>query len=1100
MALEQAGVQLVAQGAAAFDTDMASASKAVAGFGAAADKSAVLAQDAAGRWRTSTGRFATDAEKAAAGVAPLPTAAKAAGDAAKKAGDDAEKGGHGFDVFGQIAIGALRKVGSLAVDAMAQASKATIGFLKDSVSVAGDFQQGMLNFQAVAGKDVDAKGLRQFHDLFIQLGKDLPVSTSEVEQAATEMVKGGIDPATIAAGGLKQGIQFAAAAMGGDLVKAAEISSKIVGGWSDVNATAADKAAFLTHATDMLTKAANASATDVEGLSRGIFNAQGIARTAGVPFDDLTTTLAELAPRFASSSEAGDSLKNMIARLQPTTKPATEAMQALGLYTDDTGSKFYDAQGNFIGFQKSSQLLQDSLKGLTKEQQAATLQQIFGNDAMGSASALAELGAQGYQNMADALTKANGVQASAALTQAGFNTSLENAKGSIEALQITIGEALLPVLGSLLNDYIAPGINAITDWTTSILKADDPLLAFTQSIDTLMPGLGSIIGYITTLVTEGDDMNDFLATTPALFQGLVSGVQDAIAEFSRLSDAFDTGGVSGMIDQLIADITAALPDIEAALAGWGQALVDWAIAATPQLFKALDDLLGQAEAWVKEQAPGWGRQLVAWANEFVVWIPDAIPPFLVALNTLSAQFIAWIGEQAQPLLKRLGDWASAFVAWIVPATVTFLAEWPKMFDQFLDWIGNAVGPLLKQLGDWALSFIQWIAPMIPPFLVALGGIALAIGVWVIETAAVLAVKIKDKWLPAIIGWIVTDAIPGLYNALKSFLDVIDDWVHDTERNIGEWMVDVGTSAVDGIKEGLSDAWGSLTHWLTDKAHSMVKAVLDAIGAGSPATEFMPVGQFATMGIMQGFESTWPQLLDLVSSLGDSLISQADSIASDVQDSIASAFGAGANIDRQKIKNLDALTGLSAKTQAMEREQFDQATRQAEQMADPKQAAEYFKLRSEQIIELGKLTDQIAKTTDEDEHDRLVARYQLINDAQLKEQQQLTAQQSGGGQLASLANNIRDLLNNASMPGILNNATVAQLAAYLDQITAQIDQAAHTAPAMLQGLANPVATPAQIASGGITTSYSQSTTLNMPVYTNQSPAVLQQSLAIAGSLL
>jgi hypothetical protein len=33
------------------------------------------------------------------------------------------------------------------------------------------------------------------------------------------MIKGGIDPAIVAAGGLKQNIQFAAAAMDGDLVE-----------------------------------------------------------------------------------------------------------------------------------------------------------------------------------------------------------------------------------------------------------------------------------------------------------------------------------------------------------------------------------------------------------------------------------------------------------------------------------------------------------------------------------------------------------------------------------------------------------------------------------------------------------------------------------------------------------------------------------------------------------------------------------------------------------------------------------------------------------------------------------------------------------------
>jgi TP901 family phage tail tape measure protein len=117
--------------------------------------------------------------------------------------------------------------------------------------------------------------------------------------------------------------------MDGDLAQAAEISAKILGGWTSAAATAQERTDFLTHSTDLMTKAANASAVDVKGLSQGIFNAQGIAKTAGVSFDDLTTTLATLAPRFASSSEAGNSLKNMIARLQPTTDPAADAMRGL---------------------------------------------------------------------------------------------------------------------------------------------------------------------------------------------------------------------------------------------------------------------------------------------------------------------------------------------------------------------------------------------------------------------------------------------------------------------------------------------------------------------------------------------------------------------------------------------------------------------------------------------------------------------------------------------------------------------------------------------------------------------------------------------------
>src|SRR5678810_766265 len=93
----------------------------------------------------------------------------------------------------QIMIGALRQVGALATNALMQAGRALIGFGQDSLKLAGDFDQGMRQFQVAAGQGLDTKGIEEFHDLFLQLGKDLPVSTAEVQQAATEMVKGGLD-------------------------------------------------------------------------------------------------------------------------------------------------------------------------------------------------------------------------------------------------------------------------------------------------------------------------------------------------------------------------------------------------------------------------------------------------------------------------------------------------------------------------------------------------------------------------------------------------------------------------------------------------------------------------------------------------------------------------------------------------------------------------------------------------------------------------------------------------------------------------------------------------------------------------------------------
>jgi TP901 family phage tail tape measure protein len=407
-----------------------------------------------------------------------------------------------------IAVGALHKVGEIAVSAFMQAGRAAVGFFKDSISAAGDFEAGMNTFTAVAGGALDEAGLKtkDFRDLFLQLGKELPVSTAEVQQAATEMIKGGIDPATIAAGGLKQEIQFASAAMGGDLVGAATVSAKILGGWAEQGATAAEKAQLLTTATDLLTKAANASTVDVKELALGLYNVQGTAKTTGLSLEETTTALAELSPRFASSSEAGTSFKNFLVRLQPTTKPAIAAMKGLGLYTDEAGSAFFDAQGKFIGVAKASDLLHDKLNGLTDAQRVSLLQTIFGNDAMNAAAAFAENGAHGFDDMAAAMAKANGVQANAATMQQGYNVALDNFHGSIEALQITIGSVFLPILTDLFNNVLAPAINTLTDLSGALSGDSD---AFGR----LSPILQAVVGWFGGMSDSTGGLSDLWTNT-----------------------------------------------------------------------------------------------------------------------------------------------------------------------------------------------------------------------------------------------------------------------------------------------------------------------------------------------------------------------------------------------------------------------------------------------------------------------------------------------------------------------------------------------------------------------------------------------------------
>lgn len=482
-----------------------------------------------------------------------------------QAGGEAEKGS---SLFGKAGAA----IGTAVVAGVAVAGAALVKFVGDSVGVAGDFEAGMNRFEVAAGGALDAAGLKakDFADLFLDIGKRLPVSTMEVQQAAETLVKGGIDPLVLKMGGLEKSIQFAAAA-GLDLDSAAELSIKTLGTFVSSTASAEEQTAFLAKAQNLLVKAAGASTLDVGTLGSAMLQAGGQAKAAGVDYEDFVTTMGLISPAFGSAAEAGTSYKNFLTRLIPTTKPAIAMMSQLGLTafkTKDaveelakqgidasgfdtqqivesledvaektglttketnkyinsfTGSAFFDVEGAFIGNAKAAQLLQDKTKDLTAEERLHAFQTIFGNDAMGAAIALADQGGAGYAKFADQMSKASDVQASAAGKQKGFNIALDNFNGSVEALQIKIGQYLLPVLTDLFNNVLAPAINTVTSLVDSFgavdaqvstvqqtfVAMDESLTTASanfefvgQTVDKVMATIWVVVEKVLTLVTK----------------------------------------------------------------------------------------------------------------------------------------------------------------------------------------------------------------------------------------------------------------------------------------------------------------------------------------------------------------------------------------------------------------------------------------------------------------------------------------------------------------------------------------------------------------------------------------------------------------------
>jgi TP901 family phage tail tape measure protein len=813
--------------------------------------------------------------------------------------------------------------------------------LASAVSVAGDFEAGMNQFASAAGDSLAAAGLSvdDFRNKFIKIGQEMPVSTMEVQQAAIALIKGGLDPAVVAAGGLEASLQFAAAA-GMGLVEAADLSIKQLGTFVPATATAAEKTAFLANAQDLLVKAAGASTLDVAALGDAMLAAGGQAQAAGLEYQDFVTTMGVISPAFGSAAEAGTSFKNFLTRLQPTTAPAAAAMEELGLTTFNTTkamadlrgfgiepmgtdaqtlegqimqmataigwtkketdaylaslntSAFFDQNGAFIGGAEAAQILQNSLAGLTDAQRVAALQAIFGNDAMAAANALANAGAQGYDAFAAAMGNASGVAATAAATQQGLNIAWDNFKGTIEALQIVVGSALLPVLTSLLNDVLSPAVGTLGTLVQAVMGSQEAFNSLSPTLQQIVTiaqtvfelfstgqiGVASLTAVMQTFGNStGASVISTLQSLYAGFQQFIAAIQPVVtliqANLMPILAGLATvlgGAVLVAIGSAVAAFVAAAAPILALVAAAAALYAAWqsnfgniqgivsgfagvvqsafsiiaGIVTGPQGARALDAL---ASAW--QAAIGAVQGVLGGLSGIVQAVFGAIASFLQSHSGQIQAFIGTTWTQIAGIVQTAAQLIQATIIPIFQGIASFIQAHGAQIQQ---WLGGA-WQVITSIISGALSLIQGILR---------AALAVIQGDWAGAWSALQAGA--EGFVTGIVG-VLEGAVAMFGAAAKLGVDAI----------LGVWQAftdwaGIGGGIIDGIVRGIVGGVGKLVDAVGNAAQSALNAAKSALGISSPSKLFATeIGTPMIQGIGDGIEKSMPVLeRDFTKSMHD----------------------------------------------------------------------------------------------------------------------------------------------------------------------------------------------------------------------------------------
>lgn len=543
-----------------------------------------------------------------------------------------------------------------------------------------------------------------------------------------------------------------------------------------------------------------------------------------------------------------------------------------------------------------------------------------------------------------------------------------------------------------------------------------------------------------------------------------------------------------------------------------------------------------------------GAELLDLANDVMPivqkgfdWLKNDLPPIITSVTAAIDSGVGFITSLFQNDLGPALDSNAAFFNRTFTSIENIVTDVASIVQIALGALAGFIddhGATIQRIVDNTWSSIQ-----------AVIGIALALVEGVVKTTLAL---IQGDWTGA---WtaitdmsasIVTDLWTIISGGLDNLLALFQDLTGNVQQS-WDVMIDdaltAGSGLVAGIQQGVKDSWDGFVDWIIDLATGLIDEFLRAWGIKSPGTKWVPAGSFAVEGIMLGFSNMWPHLTALVSGLSKDLIDQVADIGSEINGIIADSFGATASIDRQLAKNLDRFKDVLPDYRQYTEGALKQVENEARAFLDPAEGAKFFKVRSDQILEYAKLQKDLSEAKYQEDKDRIQKQMSLIASAQRAEVSQLNAIPRNNP-MQALIDQISKLFNNPKIADLEEQYAKAKTDKERAEIKKELDALripvndtgiGHDLMQMMNQIMKMFGIVPRLASGGIARknqphwigedgpeifwpqmsgvvspaassqqlaarannnqSYDYSRHVTMPIYTNNSPAAVQQSWAI-----
>jgi phage-related protein len=998
-------------------------------------------------------------------------------------GATAKESGGGFSAMGEIATGALRHIGTMAVDVAMAGLQKLGGIVQDGIADAK--QNAIIQAQTaqVIKSTGEAAGVTAQHvadyatALSAASGKSL-FGDDQIQQSTNLLltftnIKGAsLDAATAISVDMAQAMGGAPKDAAIQLGKALNDPIKGITALSRVGVTFSDEQKAMIQAMQEAGDTAGAQGIILAELNKEFGGSAAAAAAADGGW-------AQFNDRMGEAKEAvGTALLPLLGMLagvlNDTIAPAIEQAAAMvGPFVEQITALVERFQtgaaegGGFIGG------LTNALYGLD------SISPVF-DDIADGINTLADLWSQ-TADMGLDYAESIGFIIDQVL---GFG----NALGPVQSLMMGVSDAMADVSAAFSDGGLQGGIQFLIDKLAEI-----------------SPGFAILKGVVE-------------AALPAI-QSIIMSVFGIIAGFIQEHGAKIQADLIGAWQAIQGLIAAALPPIQSIVAS---------------VFGAIATFLHAHGDEIKAfLATTWDQ--IAQIVQVAVALVKAI---IVPVFTFIAGFLASHGEQIQALLtnswntiKAIIDGALTIIKGVLTAALQLIqGDWSgawetikamsaRVVEDLIVIFRGAFDNLKVMFGGFISDALKFGSDLVAGIISGVKGAASALYSTLVDLANSALKAAKDaifsnspsKAFADEVGTpIVTGIIQGVRSTAGSLVSTMATLTGGLVQGAGDAINKLtgvitgaeppdseflGKGILEGIIDGMNGAMPKLLDVVNSTADTVEGAFKGAFGIHSPSTVLASgVGVPIILGVIDGIERTLPDLNGVIDSVFMSLVNstkkmtekaaeeidktvtdlrdKAASIGDAINGAIADAFSGTASFDRLKAKAISALKDISDAQQKNVQDQLNAADAVASAMTDPQQAAKYFKLKSDQIFEIAKLQDTISKTTDEGAKARLVAQLDLITQAQAAEQQSAAHSAAVSSPIKALTDKLSAFLTSGALPGLLDSPALNQLNTLLQQLNAA------SAPIAASG-----------SGGGGSTSTSTSTTFTFAptVNTSQSDA-------------